>query len=238
METVRKIEVFGDSIFKGIQVNPENKRYRVENYIDIEAISREHSMVIHNHSQFGCTIQKGFTMLKKFLTGGASCDFVVMDYGGNDCDFNWKEIAENPEGAHSPKTPLETFLGTYKQIIQMLKEKAITPVLTTLPPLQPQKFFDWFCRDLNKQNVMKWLGDIGAIYRYQEKYSRAIESLARETGAALIDLRGAFLKFRSIDSLLCEDGVHPNTAGQRLITAAMMEFAGRMKISGAAAFGG
>ena len=40
-----------------------------------------------------------------------------------------------------------------------------------------------------------------------------------------------FLKERRIEHLLCEDGVHPNTEGQRVITQAFLEFADRFKLS-------
>lgn len=230
MEPKRQIiEVFGDSIFKGIQINPLNNRYHTNNQIDIEAIGREHSLTINNHSMFGCTITKGFSLLQRSLKGGLECRAVVMNYGGNDCDFKWKEISENPEAEHFPNTPLLQFEETYRKIIETLRQNAITPVLATLPPLEPQRFFDWFCRDLNKANIMKWLGGVSSIYRYQENYSRTIEKIAKEEKTPLIDLRGAFLKSRRIDHLLCEDGTHPNTEGQKVMTEAIFEFVQKIK---------
>jgi len=147
-----------------------------------------------------------------------------MDYGGNDSDFKWKEIAECPEDEHLPNTPLDVFVDTYHKIIRMLKEKGIRPILTTLPPLSAQKFFHWFCKGLNKENILKWLGSVEAIYRWQENYSRAVEKIAVATNTLLVDLRGAFLKHRRIENLLCEDGTHPNTEGQKIITQAFLDF--------------
>lgn len=227
-QVIKNIEIFGDSILKGIQLNPKNMRYCVDNNIDIKTISQKHSLVIRNHSQFGCTIQKGYAALLKWLDKGYPCDMIVMDFGGNDCDFNWAEIAEQPFAEHKPHTPLDVFAETYRQIIDKLKQKNILPVLTTLPPLEPQRFFDWFCKGLNKENIMKWLGNINTIYRYQENYSRMAEKIAHAAAVPLVDLRGAFLKHRRIEHLLCEDGTHPNTAGQKLITDAFLEFAETM----------
>jgi lysophospholipase L1-like esterase len=116
-------------------------------------------------------------------------------------------------------------------MIAILKEKGIVPVLTTLPPLDPQRFFDWFCKGLNAENVLKWLGNVGTIYRQQEKYSRTVEKIALETGAYLVDLRGAFLAHKRIDHLLCADGTHPNTEGQKVITAAFLDFAEKMRLA-------
>jgi lysophospholipase L1-like esterase len=72
---------------------------------------------------------------------------------------------------------------------------------------------------------LKWLGSVNTIYRYQEYYSRAVEQLSAATGALLVDLRGAFLELRRIDRLLCEDGTHPNTEGQKIIMSAFSSFA-------------
>jgi lysophospholipase L1-like esterase len=224
MGILRNAGVFGDSILKGIQVDTENKRYCVKNHINFEQISRKHQIVINNYSLFDCTIKKGCSMMQKRIENGKSYDIVVIEYGGNDCDFNWKEIAVNPDAEHTPNTPLNTFFTTYCQIISMLKKKCIIPILTNLPPLEPQRFFDWFCKGLNKDNILKWLGSINTIYRVQETYSRMVEKIAFETKTHLADLRSAFLEHRRIDTLLCENGTHPNTDGQKIITDVFLNF--------------
>ncbi len=224
LEKMVNIGLFGDSILKGIQINPVNKKYYINNNIDVEILSKNYPIQIQNYSSFGCTVKKGSGLLKKRLEKNIGCDVIVMDYGGNDCDYNWKAIAENPEGNHSPNTPIELFSETYRGIIDTLKKKNILPILTTLPPLEPQRFFEWFCRDLNKKNILMWLGNINNIYSHQESYSRAIEKIALETQVPLIDLRGAFLKSGNIKALLCEDGTHPNTSGQKIIASSFYNF--------------
>ncbi len=225
MDIIRKIEVFGDSIFKGIQLNSENLRYHVNNNIDFEMLSQKFSLSFKNHSKFGCTIQKGKLMIDAFLEKNPDCNAIIMDFGGNDCDFNWNEISERPNDNHIPNTPIDVFIETYKGIIEKLKQNGIEPILATLPPLEPQLFFDWFSKGLNKDNILAWLGNISTIYRHQETYSMAVMKVAFETGTRLIDLREPFLKHRRIEQLLCEDGTHPNTEGQKLITGAFSKFA-------------
>lgn len=225
MREITNIGVFGDSILKGIQVNPVNKKYYVNNNIDLTTLSEKYSIQIKNYSSFGCTVTKGSGLLKKRLEKNIGCDAIIMDYGGNDCDYNWKAISENPAGNHSPNTPMDLFVETYHGIIELLKKKDILPILTTLPPLEPKKFFEWFCRDLNKKNILMWLGEIKNIYFHQENYSKLIRRIASETQVPLIDIREAFLKFGNINDLLCEDGTHPNTLGQKVITSSFYNFA-------------
>lgn len=224
-EKISNIGVYGDSILKGIQINPVNKKYYINNNIDLDRLSEKYSIQIKNYSSFGCTVTKGIKMLKKGLDKNASFDAIVMDYGGNDCDYNWKSIAENPDREHSPNTPIDLFMETYSDIIDTLKNKGILPILTTLPPLEPQRFFNWFCKDLNKENILKWLGEIKHIYYHQESYSKVIEKIALDKQVPLVDLRGEFLISENVKDLLCEDGTHPNTSGQKVITSCFNKFA-------------
>ena len=221
---IRKIEVFGDSILKGIQVNPFSKRYQVNNNIDVDMLSKKFSLNIENRSRFGCTVTKGKTMLDKYLDDTPDCSVILMDFGGNDCDFDWKSVSENPDVEHEPNTPIKKFVKTYLEIIKKIVEKGIQPVISNLPPLEPQRYFDWLCKGLNRANILRWLEGVNTIYRFQEFYSRTVEKIARNTGTLLIDLRGAFLKERRIGRFFCEDGIHPNTDGQRLITQEFVRF--------------
>lgn len=225
LEKMINIGLYGDSILKGIQINPVNKKYFVDNNIDVGMLIEKYSIQIKNYSSFGCTVTKGRNLLKKRLETNIGWDAIVMDYGGNDCDYNWKAISENPKGEFSPNTPIELFKETYCDIIDTLKKKNILPILTTLPPLEPKNFFDWFCKDLNKENILIWLGEIKNIYYHQETYSKAIEEIALEKQVPLVDIRGEFLKSGNVNELLCEDGTHPNTLGQKVIASAFNKFA-------------
>ncbi|MCL2055922.1 MAG: SGNH/GDSL hydrolase family protein [Oscillospiraceae bacterium] len=224
MKIIRKIEVFGDSILKGIQVNPQSKRYHINNNIDIGMLSDAFSLCITNHSKFGCTVTKGKAMLDKFLSETKGCTAILMDYGGNDCDFKWQSISENPDAAHEPNTPIGKFTAIYTELIKKISDKGIRPIVANLPPLEPQRYFDWLSKGLNKENILRWLEGVNTIYRYQENYSRTVEEIAENTGAMLVDLRGVFLKHRHIGRYLCEDGIHPNTEGQSLITQELARF--------------
>jgi lysophospholipase L1-like esterase len=224
MDIIRKIEVFGDSILKGIQINPLNKRYHVDNNIGVDTLSEEFSLSIVNHSKLGCTVTKGKALLDKFLDKNPDCTAIVMDFGGNDCDYDWKAISEHPDGKHEPNTPMKTFVKTYIEIIENIYANGIRPIVTNLPPICPHRYFDWFSKNLDKNNLLKWLEDINVIYRHQESYSHSIEKLAKSTGTMLVDLRGIFLSERNLTRFLCEDGIHPNTEGQKLITHGFIDF--------------
>ena len=225
MKRISDIQLLGDSILKGIQVEPATGRYVTRNEIGISGLERDFGLTVKNGSHFGATVVKGQRLLDRLLERGTPCDAVVMDFGGNDCDFRWDQVAADPAGDHQPNVPLPEFLRRYREMIARLRLHGIVPVLTTLPPLEPERFFNWWCRDLDQAAVRSWLGSLCNIYAHQENYSRAVEQLARETGTPLVDIRGAFLAHGHLEQLLCEDGTHPNSAGQALIGQAFRAFA-------------
>ena len=227
MKHLARIVALGDSILKGVQVGPVSNRYVTRNEIGIPDLERDFDLTVRNDSHFGASTVKGERLLDRMLERGDCCDGVVMAFGGNDCDFKWREIAETPTETHLPAVPLPEFVERYRGMVRKLLRHDIVPILTTLPPLEPQLFFDWWCGRLDREAVRRWLGSECNIYAHQERYSRAVEQLAREEHVPLVDIRGAFLGHGHLDTLLCEDGTHPNSAGQALIGQAFREFAER-----------
>lgn len=227
LKPLKKIVVLGDSILKGIQPDPETGRYITRNDIDVDGLSREFGLTVENQSHFGSTVLKGDRLLDRLLERGLDCDAVVMDFGGNDCDFKWGEVAAHPEAVHLPAVTPEAFVQRYRAMLRKLRQRDIVPIVTTLPPLEPQRFLDWWCRDLDQEAVLRWVGGVCNIYAHQEGYSHLVERLAWEERAPLVDLRSAFLRQGHLENLICADGTHPNSAGQALITQAFRDFAHR-----------
>lgn len=225
MKLLENIMIFGDSIMKGVVLSESDRRYRISSGLGIDALAQDFGLNIANHSRFGCTLEKGLGVLQRTVERTPDCGAVIMEYGGNDCDFDWAQVAAAPEAEHFPNTPIERFTELYAGAINYLRSRGIVPVLTTLPPLCSERYLSWICRSgLSRESILSWLGDINAIYRYQERYSHAIEQLAERFDTALIDLRGFFLAERRMEDFYCADGIHPNENGQQLIQRAFSDF--------------
>ncbi len=221
---VSRVLVLGDSILKGIQVDASTGRYIPKNEMNLPGFEAEFGLTIDNKSRFGATSLNGEKLLERFLTKGEHWDAVVMDFGGNECNYDWAAIAADPTGEHFPLVTVPAFQANYRRLIRTVKAHGMLPVLMTLPPLIPQRFFDWWCKDLDQAAVERWLGGSCNIYAHQERYSRAVERLAWEERVPLVDVRGAFLEHGHLDELMCEDGTHPNSAGQALISGAFRDY--------------
>jgi acyl-CoA thioesterase I len=220
-----KITVSGDSISRGVIYDEQKNKYSLlkDNYVNLSGLKLKGT--IQNISKFGNTITRGCNRLEQYITKETP-DIVLIEYGGNDCDFNWDEVADNPSAGHSPKTEADTFENYLRRIILELKEINITPVLMTLPPLNADMYFEWISRknQIMKENILKWLGSVTRIYWWQEKYSSAILRVSEETHTNLIDARSAFLGYADYRNLLCIDGIHPNKEGHRVIAEKIMNY--------------
>lgn len=218
----KNLTIYGDSIMKGVVLDGE--RYKIGT--KIESFAEKMFSSVSNRSRFGSTIEKGVDLLEKDLARHALAQgVVVLEFGGNDCDFDWRAIAAQPELDREPNTAIDRFAVLYRRAIALVRQAGSTPVLANLPPISAEKYLNWICRSgLSRENILHWLGDENAIYRYQERYSHLIESLARQEQTGLVDLRSVFLNNRSINGLLCDDGIHPNKNGQKLIMSAFESY--------------
>lgn len=211
------VTVYGDSILKGILL--ENGRYTINREWE-EKLSHLFGVKIRNRSRFGCTIQKALEQIRR--DADRPCEgeeYALLELGGNDCDYRWEEIAAAPREDHDCKTPPEEFVDRYREAVRLVRKSGRKPVLLTLPPIHSERYLRFICRDgLSRENILTWLGDVDAIYRWQRKYSDLVELVARQEGAELIDLRSAFLRDgRPTEELLCADGIHPSRSGQGII---------------------
>lgn len=220
-----KILVSGDSISKGVIYDETKNRYTVlqENYVN--TIGTMFKGSIKNISKFGSTLTRGIRNLQKNISI-ENPDIVLIEYGGNDCAFNWDEVADNPNADHLPQTELQIFETALNEAIEMLNKIKVIPVLMSLPPLNTEKYLEWVSRNnpLTKSNIMKWLGNVSEIYYWQEKYSSVITKVAEETHTRFIDVRSAFLMYPDFSRFICRDGMHPNREGHTVISDKVIDY--------------
>ena len=216
--------VFGDSISKGVVYDDKKCRYVVlkDNFVNL--IGNRIKGVVFNMSKFGNNIIRGTQRLEREIEK-KNPDIALIEFGGNDCDFDWDAIAKNPNSHHEPKTELYIFERTLNNIIDYFKNLNIVPVLMTLPPLEPNRYFKWICKSNaeSEKNVLSWLGSVKKIYTWHEQYNSKIVEIAEKNCTELLNVRRAFLKESDYSQYLCIDGIHPNAKGHKLIADKIME---------------
>lgn len=222
---MKKITIWGDSVLKGVVLEEGKDRYSLLKNSSIELTKRELDVDIKNNSKFGLTVTKAMRIIQKSLSKDELPNYALVELGGNDCDYNWKEISENPDGEYFPNTPLPKFIDSINNIIENFRKNGIEPILTNLPPLSSQKYFDWFGKNgLNTDNIKRWMGDINRIYKHQETYSLALMDIANRQKCDLIDIRTPIILEGNTDDFICEDGIHPNEKAHKLMADTFINY--------------
>jgi len=208
-----------------IYYDESNKRYILLEESFANLLQNKLNGAVCNVARFGNTILRAAGKLHNDVLK-KNPDIVVVEFGGNDCDFNWEKVAENPEGLHQPNTDFNLFRKLLKQVIETLEKANIIPVLLTLPPIDADRYFKWISKNssLIGEQILKWLGSVCKIYWWQERYNSAVIGIAEETKTRLIDIRSAFLKQPDYRDFICADGIHPNELGHRLIADKIIEY--------------
>jgi len=216
MQTVRA-NIYGDSLMKAIVVD-EGFRYHSVIRGFLEKLRSTLGVETKNKARFGFTVDRGREALLKDLEKGLDCDYALLEFGGNDCDFDWAAISAAPDGRHEPKTPISRFVRTLEEMADDVLQAGATPVLMTLPPIDAERYFHFLGRRGNDlEAILHWLGDVQMIYRFQESYSNAIARLAAARELLLVDVRARFLDRCNYRSLAAADGIHLTEAGYALV---------------------
>lgn len=224
---MESFSIFGDSVFKGARYDSASGKCVVNDRFGLDETARKAGLTVRNFSKFGCTVTKALSYVQKMFTKIDS-DIVLMNFGGNDCNFDWQAIAESPLDMHRPNTELDQFVDSYNKMIDFVLEKRSLPVVATLLPVQDKKYIDYVCkvRNLDRDNVMSWVKDSNfSLSDHQKAYSDAVAQIAAKRGIPLIDLRSAF-SGRNSSSLIGPDGIHPNARGQKVISGCFEVFVG------------
>lgn len=218
--------VIGDSVSKGIILTDEG-RYATSDKNFMQLVADKVGSQVRNISLFGATVQKGLERFHRLQKNLPTEGLAFIEFGGNDCDFLWSEVGDNPALPHEPNLTIQRFCETYQELIYEIKEQGLVPILLSLPPLDAERYFQAFTKgfdQLKKAKILEWLGgSVDSIYRWHEAYNDNIPELARRTGAAFIDIRQPFLLSRKPNQFICEDGIHPNVAGHQLIAETLKE---------------
>ena len=224
MDGILNVNIYGDSLMRATVVD-EAFRYHTLMRQFTQRMWESLKVQIRNKAHFGYTADRGYAVLQKDKDKGFECRFALVEFGGNDCNFDWQAISEAPEAEHGPKVPLGQFVETMDKMTDTLLAAGVEPILMTLPPLDAERYFDCIGRTVERMdNVLKWLGDKQVIYRFQEMYSAAIQKLAMRKGLEIVDIRSYFLDKRDYRDFIARDGIHLTEKGYDLIYTAFCDF--------------
>lgn len=225
-----RICAFGDSVMKGIVEDKSTTSQGTPKYIIsresfVERCSKLLDLKVENYARFGGTVPQGMNMIDRHLDEVTGSNYVIVEYGGNDCSYQWADVACEPDSTHYSLTKLDVFINQYEKMIDKIKVLGVRPIMFSLPMLDAERYFNHISQGLNKENILKWLGgDVSYIDHWHEMYNMAIFGLAARKHVPIIDITSAFLEKKDYRRYLCSDGIHPNEAGHELIANSICSY--------------
>lgn len=224
-----KLVALGDSIIRGVILKTQNNdaRYTLSDVNIVDRCGRELHCDVVNLGKMGCTVQKGESILERNIDRIRGAKYVLLEYGGNDSDYDWTAIAQAPNKLHSPKTPLEMYESSYVRVIQKVRQMGCVPLVLSLPPMDAERYFHFFTQKMTttmRDNILGWLnGSTNTIMSGHELYNMATWKVAQRTHSQWIDITSRLIVGHQANCYLCEDGIHPNELGQKYIADTILK---------------
>ncbi len=221
---MRLITILGDSIARGLMYDPGVSRYTLCRDTYASALQSK-GYQLKNLARVGGTVDNALELYEQAEKKPGT--LLAVEVGGNDSALNWEEVASSPDKRHEAKVPLKDFGAKLRALLTKAKDARLMPIVVTPLPVVARNYLNWISKGLDRSAIERYLGGAEYIYRWQERYALEALKAAQDTECHVFDLRSVFLYERDFASLMCIDGIHPNPAGYRLISAAVMEFAKR-----------
>ena len=188
-----RICAFGDSAMKGTVLEstmPLKYSLPEETFTDKTASAL--GIQIDNFAKFGSTVNVGEKIVARHMAQIPRYDYTLLKFGGNDCDFNWEDVGNDPRWIHEPFTPLTEFSLAYNRIIDQVREAGSTPIILSLVPVDPQHFYAHVTRTIGargRSNVIEWLGGSPSfIGEWHEMYNLQVLGIAAKNDVPVIDI--------------------------------------------------
>lgn len=220
MKIIDSISVLGDSLSKGIVLDDESKKYKISENGAVDVFGRNMPIAVTNYAKFGCTTDKSVKIADGVIDNGLSNDLVLVEFGGNDCDFNWNVVVQDPtDKTLKPNVTLSQFKINVQSIIDKLRSTGKRIAMMTLPPIDANKYFKWISKNdtVRAEKLLCFLGDVNFIYRHQESYATAFKQIAVDNNVPTVPVRETLLNIHRLSDYICDDGIHLNERGQAIM---------------------
>lgn len=221
---MKSVCAFGDSVLRGVVL--DNDKYKLSPNSFSNLCKKTLGICIENKAKFGSTVSTGKKSIERNIDNleNEDYDYVILEFGGNDCDFNWKEISDNPDLEYEPNSTIEDFKKVYTELINKIKSLGKIPVIMSLPPIDGKRYFEKISKNLNASNILKWMcGNKQFIADWHERYNLETFKLAIRNNVSIIDITSKFLECKNYERFLCADGIHPNEKGHQIIAREIQE---------------
>ncbi len=215
-----KLVVFGDSILKGVITIPNSdKLFDVTENDSLSLAQKELGFELDNRSIYGNITSKGLIKLQKFFEKGGEADFCIIEFGSNDCDYDWGTLIQ--------KVPLAEYLENLKQMVELCRSNKVTPLMMGLIPYVCDDWYKTIIKGQDEKAILNFLGGTSeTLGKNQLVYKEAQKDFAEKNNVQFFD---TWDLFKGQNELMCYDGIHPNEKGYVFLALAWIHFLSNVK---------
>ena len=215
-----KLVVFGDSILKGVITIPNSdKLFDVTENDSLSLAQKELGFELDNRSIYGNITSKGLIKLQKFFEKGGEADFCIIEFGSNDCDYDWGTLVQ--------KVPLEDYLANLAAMVKLCREHKVTPLMMGLIPYICDDWFKTIIKGQNEAAILDFLGgNPEQLGKNQLIYKNAQADFVQKNKVQFLD---PWQIFQGHKEIMCYDGIHPNEEGYVELSKAWIKFLSEVK---------
>lgn len=215
-----KLVVFGDSILKGVITIPNSgKLFDTTENDSLTLAQKELGFELDNRSIYGNITSKGLLKLQKFFDKGESADFCVIEFGSNDCDYDWGTLVQ--------KVTLEDYLANLTAMVKLCREHKVTPLMMGLIPYVCDDWFKTIIKGHDEAAILNFLGGSAeTLGKNQLIYKNAQADFVQKNNVQFLD---PWTIFQGHKELMCYDGIHPNEEGYQQLSKAWIKFLSEVK---------
>ena len=227
-----KLVVFGDSILKGVVTIPgSNKLFDVTENDSLTLAQKKLGFELDNRTIYGNITSKGLLKLQKFFEKGGEADFCIIEFGSNDCDYDWNIFAPDaivPDAAEiKPKVPMTEYLENLTQMVKLCRDNKVTPLMMGLIPYVCDDWFKTIIKGQNEAAILNFLnGTPETLGKNQLAYKKAQADFVEASNVQFLDPWEIFAGHKEY---MCYDGIHPNEKGYELLSEAWIKFLSEVK---------
>lgn len=227
-----KLVVFGDSILKGVITIPNSdKLFDVTENDSLSLAQKELGFELDNRSIYGNITSKGLIKLQKFFEKGGEADFCIIEFGSNDCDYDWnifKPGAELPPASEiKQKVPLTEYLENLKQMVELCRSNKVTPLMMGLIPYVCDDWYKTIIKGQDEAAILDFLGgNPEQLGKNQLIYKNAQADFVQKNNVQFLD---PWTIFEGHKELMCYDGIHPNEKGYVFLAQGWIHFLSHVK---------
>lgn len=220
----KKYYVFGDSMMRGVMPD-EAGNYHASELIGFPEIANECDIEIMNYAMPTFTTDRVLGWAQSTMARIEKPDAVIIECGGNDCDYDWKVFTESEGNTLLHRRSLDDFSKDYDELISYFDEQGIPVIAAMTPHIATSKYLSHL-QDVSEdiQRYYKQLPSVKAMKMAYKDYEDKMFEIANRHNCEIIVLQDKFKKLPDAEDYFSSDGMHPNEKGYRLIGECFLEF--------------